>query len=192
MNEMVRVVAVLIVSLVLGVTTALLVINNPPARAGVRNGSWVTNLEIGSAEAGIYVRAVVARMGLFALNKTETIYYAAVADDTGKPLRSGCDYRIEGKPLPTRWWSITLYGEDHFLIPNERGVYAYNMKNLERDDDEGFTIHLSGSKKAGNWLPAGDREQKLSLSLRCYNPEPSMYQKPEKIALPRITREGCR
>ena len=192
MKRAVQIGAVLIVSLVLGVGSALLLINNPPAGAGVRNGSWVTNLEVGSADAGIYVRAVVARIGLFALNKTETIYYTALVDDAGERLRSGCDYRIEGKPIPTRWWSITAYGEDHFLIPNEQGIYAYNLKKLERDGDGGFTIHLSRSKKEGNWLPSGDREQQLSLSLRCYNPEPVMYRKPEKTALPRIIREVCR
>ncbi len=192
MIKAVKICAVLLVSVVLGVGSALAVIDNPPVGSGVKNGAWVTNLDVGSAGAGMYLRAVVARIGLFALNKTETIYYAATVDDAGESLRSDCDYRIEGGPMQTRWWSITLYGEDHFLIPNPQGIYAYNMKNLAPDPDGGFVIHVSRSKKGRNWLPSGDEKQRLSLSLRCYNPQPVMYEKPEAIALPRIVREGCR
>jgi len=140
----------------------------------------------------MYLRAVIARVGLFALNKTETIYYNADRDDEGRGLRSGCDYRIEGQEVPARWWSITLYGADNFLVANPQHRYSYNMKNVAREPDGSYKIFVSRSAHAGNWIPSGEAEQALALSLRCYNPEAVLYEKPEAVELPRIIREGCR
>lgn len=187
-----KILLVLVISLGLGVGSALAIIYHPPAASGVKNGPWITNLKVGSADAGMYVRAVVARVGLFALNKTETIYYTAYADQDGGRLRSNCDYSIVGKDIPARWWSVTLYGEDNFLIPNPQHIYSYNMTNLKREPDGTFRIFVSQSPKPGNWLPAGAASQNLTITLRCYNPEPILYQQPEKVELPRIIKEGCR
>jgi len=181
-----------LISLFLGVGSALGLIFFPPMSLGVKNGAWTTNLKIGSADAGMYLRAVIARVALFALNKTETIYYHADHDDEGESLRSGCDYRIEGRDLDARWWSITLYGGDNFLIPNHERRYSFNLKNVAREADGTYRIFISLSEKEGNWIPSGGRDQPLSLSLRCYNPAPIVYEKPEEIELPRIIREGCR
>jgi hypothetical protein len=191
MKFFVRSLAVLVISLLLGLGSAWLMIYHPPLRLGVKNGSWQTNLEVGSREANLYLRAYVARIGLFALNKTETIYYLAETDDTGEPLRSVCNYRIQGQELPARWWSITVYGADNFLIPNALDRYSFNMKSVTRDSDGTYAIRLSRTRQPGDWLPAGEKDQRISLSLRCYNPKPVMYEEPEKIALPRILKEDC-
>ena len=180
------------IAFVLGSGSALLLIHHPPVKSGVKNGAWTTNFNVGSSDAGMYLRAVIARIGLFALNKTETIYYKADCDDEGQRLCSSCDYRIEGKEIDTRWWSITLYGEDHFLIANEHNRYAYNMKNLAREPDGTYKIFISMSEKKGNWLPSGKEDQLLSLTLRCYNPKPMLYEQPENIELPRIIKVRCK
>lgn len=159
--------------------------------ASLKNGPWFTNLTIGSEEAGIYTRAAVAEHGLFALAQSEAVYYTAYADEDGQPLRGGCDYRIEGKDLDARWWSITVYGEDDFLIPNDENRYSYNGKNVTYDADGRYTIHLSRTAKEGDWLPAGN-EEKLSLWLRLYNPGPAFYESASTVELPRIVREGCK
>jgi len=180
------------ISIILGVGSALWVLNHPPYGFFVSNGPWVTSLKLGSAEGGMYLRAIVARQGLLALNKTEAIYYLAENDSEGDRLSSECDYRIEGDDLPARWWSLTLYGEDNFLIPNQPGIYSYNMKNLKREDGGAYRVFVSRSAKNRNWLPSGEKDQKLSLGLRCYNPEPVLYERPATVRLPRIIKEGCR
>ncbi len=192
MKSAIKFLVAVILALVLGVGSALWVIYYPPVKPAVRNGAWYTNLKVGSADADMYLRAYIARIGLFALNKKETIYYHAETDDEGEPLRSGCDYLIEGRNIPARWWAITLYGEDHFLIPNEERRHSYNMRNVEREPDGTFRVHMSSGPKDRNWLPAGGGDQRLSLSLRVYNPEPIVYEEPDRIILPRITKEGCR
>ena len=83
----------------------------------VSNGPWTTSLYTGSSEGGPYLRARVAVHGLLALSREETVYYTALRDSDGAMLNGNCTYRLEGRDPPTRWWSITAYGADDFLIP---------------------------------------------------------------------------
>jgi hypothetical protein len=182
----------LLASLVLGIGSALWLLKFPPAdKSLIVNGPWRTSLAVGSPRAGMYLRAWVALNGLFALNKTETIYFSADTDEHGQPLRSGCDYRVEGGDIAARWWSITVYGADNFLIPNEAMRYAFSSRDIARNADNHYAIALSSTPKTGNWLPSG-RQDQLNLSLRLYNPSPEVYQKPGELELPRIIREACR
>jgi hypothetical protein len=175
-------------ALVLGVATALWVIVRPPVMPVIRNGAWVTNLKVGSRDAGMYLRAYIALTGLFALNIKETIYYRASVDDDGEPLMSDRSYVIEGEDIATRWWAIILYGQDNHLIANGSGRHSFNMGNLEREADGGYRIAMSPEPAARNWLPTGDKRQRLSLSLKVYNPDASVYDRPGEIRLPRIRR----
>ena len=192
MKSFVKISIVVALALILGVGSALWVIHYPPVKPGVRNGAWQTNLEVGGVDADMYLRAYIARIGLFALNKTETVYYHANADSSGEPLTSNCDYRIEGESLPTRWWAITVYGEDHFLIPNPQKRYSFNKNDVKRSENGSYSIYISRAEKDGDWIPAGEKKQRLSLTLRLYNPEPVIYEQPAKVPLPRIIEEGCR
>jgi hypothetical protein len=191
MKKALQYVVMVLTALILGVGSAVWVINAAPGFGAIRNVAWTTSPLIGSAEAGMYLRAVVAKIALFTLTRTETIYYTAVTDDAGEPLRVECDYLIEGRDVDARWWSITAYGEEHFLIPNAWNRYSYNMKNITRDEKDGYKIHLSGTPKQGSWLPSGDRGR-LSLTLRAYNPAPSLYENMATADLPRIRKVGCR
>ena len=180
-----------VIALILGIGSALWAIRNTSRAAWLHNGAWRVNLAIGSEELGMYSRAAVAFAGLFAMQKSEAIYFSASIDDEGRPLQSDCDYRIEGTDLDTRWWSITLYGSDFFLIPNSQKRYSYNGGNLIREPDGSYRIWISKSARPGNWIPSGSEEQ-LHLTLRLYNPMPSVYEQPDRIGLPRIIRETCR
>jgi hypothetical protein len=155
-----------------------------------KNGVWNTNLAVGSEDAGMHTRAFIALNGLFALGKSETIYYQTDIDDEGSLLSSNCDYRLEGIDFDARWWSITVYGNDQFLIPNKLNRYSFNVDNLVRERDNSYKIHLSGNAKKKNWLPSGNQQQ-LYLTIRLYNPEFSVYEHPDKIKLPRIIKEKC-
>lgn len=191
MRKVLKILLSILVAIILGIGSAFIGIRVIARGSAVKNGAWLTNLAVGSKEAGIYTRAAVAIAGLFALNQEETIYYRADSDDSGQPLHSGCDYRIDGRDIDTRWWSITVYGSDNFLIPNDKNRYAYNGRNVVRKTDGSYTIRLSSTPKEGNWLPTGNQDN-FSLSLRLYNPAPVVYENPGTIRLPRITREECK
>lgn len=160
---------------------------------GVADGPWQTNANIGSAAAGPYLRAGIAVAGLLALNKSETVYYTATRDSEGQPLRSNCIYAVEGGDPPARWWSITAYGADHFLIPNERKAYAVAKTNVARDADGRFRITAGGPAQGVNWLSVGEAAaaQPFSLTLRLYNPEASVVANLAGVELPRIRKQGC-
>lgn len=191
MKQILKYLSVVLIALVLGIGSALLSINIVPRKSSIKNGAWTTNPLTGSKEADMYLRAAVSLIGLFALNKTETIYYTAFADDDGNPLRTDCDYIMEGGDMDARWWSTTAYGADHFLIPNDENRYSYNMKNTGRDKNDQYKIYLSATPKQGNWLPVGDGGN-FSLSLRVYNPAPTVYEHMGTIQLPRIIKGVCK
>ena len=191
MKFVMKLMMLILIALVLGGGTAFYALSNPQIikEGFIANGPWTTSLLFGNESSGIYSKAVVAKIGLFALNRKETIYFTAFTDSDGEPLQSTYRYRIEGGSLDTRWWSLTVYGEDNFLIPNKHKRYAYSMNNVEQKTDGSYTIGLSKTPQQGNWLPTGDLDQKLSLTLRLYNPPADIYKKLETIQLPRIIKE---
>ena len=154
-------------------------------------GPWQTSLVTGSVDADIYTRARIAIGGLFALNRAEAIYFTALKDDDGRPLRARCSYVIEGKPVAARWWSITAYADDHFLIPNGANRFSYNMGNLNLGPDGAFKVMVSPTEQPGHWLPTGDGSGGFNLLFRLYNPSPVIAVYPGAAQLPSIKSIGA-
>jgi len=50
-------------------------------------------------------------------------------------------------------------------------------------------IKLSTEEQPDNWIPLGDQSGYFRITLRCYNPQPSMIEKSESANLPVIIRE---
>ncbi|MEQ8326733.1 MAG: DUF1214 domain-containing protein [Parvibaculum sp.] len=188
-----KLVTVLVVALVLGAGSAIFVLRAGGLGGEVAVGPWETSLVIGSAQADPYTRARVAIGGLLALNRSETIYFTAPRDDAGDPLRVSCSYKIAGSDLPARWWSITLYGEDHYLVPNLQDRYSYGGETVAREEDGSFVIAVGPDEMDGNWIPTGGGQtgDTFTLTLRLYNPDESAAQNPGGIALPQIAKEAC-
>jgi len=84
-----KILAVLVVGTMLGIlATRLTLLRRPPGT--ITNGPWSTSLTNGSAQSDPYRRAMVAIHGLFALNRSEAIYYSANADSDGHRLDGDC------------------------------------------------------------------------------------------------------
>jgi len=179
-----------VLSVVLGLGSAALSIRIVSRRGAIRIGPWATSTTVGSREAGMYERAAVAIHALFVLNRAETIYYRAHVDDSGRELDARCDYQIRGRPLDSRWWSITAYGSDEFLIANAQDRYSFNMANLAREPDGSFFIRASSRPQPGNWLPLGGKGH-VSFTLRLYVPSAEIAAHLERATLPSIAGE-CR
>lgn len=184
-----KILAVLVVGAALGlfVTWATVVRGSMPG--GVFDGPWKTNLAVGSEQSDPYTRAAVALHGLFALNRRETIYYTATADSDGRRLDGGCRYAVEGGDPQARWWSITAYGADDFLIPNPAARYSVAKTTVARRADGSFAVTVGGSAGGSNWIPV--RAGSFSLTLRLYNPSPAVALDPEHAALPALKRVSC-
>lgn len=195
-------------SIVLGLGSAWYAVSAGLSGGEVANGPWRTSLVTGSQQADLHTRARVAVGGLLALAPSETVYWNADVDAEGHRLDARCDYRIEGEELPARWWSLTAYAADHFLIPNDAGRHSFSQTTLARAPGGPWTIRVStepapvasGARSEAkqseveNWLPSGrsGAADPFALTLRLYNPSPEVYEQPDAVHLPRIVRERCR
>ena len=185
-----RLILATLVAVALGVGSAYyLVLHGTGQQDIVINGPWRTSLAAGGVDADMYTRAHVALVGLLALNKTETIYYTANRDSRGEPFDPACSYRIEGRDPDARWWSITAYGRDFYLIPNPQKKYAVGKTNMVRAADGSFIIRLSQAPVDGNWIATSP--DGFEITLRLYNPGPRVLANADTVELPTITRETC-
>jgi hypothetical protein len=180
-----------VVALLVGVTSAYVAVEWGGSRAVYHVGPWTVDTSMGSPRADLYSRARTSLHALMALEKKETLYYIATHDSSGALLRGDCTYLVAGEDPAARWWSITAYGADHYLVPNDANVFSFSKTTVGRRETGDFLIRVSAQQKPGNWLPvrAGDA---FDLTLRLYNPERRVYEQPWAAALPAVTMEGCR
>ena len=191
MRAVIKWTTVVIVAAVIAALSIVAVFKFTRSSFNVKNGKWETNLNSGSPDADMYTRALVAMFGLFALNKSETVYFHTSVDNNGNDLTSECDYVIKGKNLDCRWWSITAYGADRFLIPNIYNIYAKSKKNIKYESDGTYRIKISPEFRNGNWIPIG-KKGNFRLHLRLYNPSQTIYDTISSIELPKVYREKCK
>ena len=135
--------------------------------------------KIGRYGADFVLRAVTARVGLWANTPDEAFYPYADQDGSGRRL-DGARHRYvlhfaKDKIPPARaFWSLTMYDKDLFLYDNELDRYALGDRSegLERDADGGLTIYLQHVRPAAgrvaNWLPAP--ATRFTVTLRLYDP----------------------
>jgi hypothetical protein len=153
------------------------------------DGPWQTSLATGSARSGPYTRAKVAMHGLLAINRTETIYYTAYTDSSGAPLDGACTFDIVGHDPDARWWSVTAYGADDFLIPNPVERYSISKNSVLRAADGSFSATVGSAAHVQNWIPTA--RAPFSLTLRLYNPGASVQSEPAGASLPVIVKDSC-
>jgi hypothetical protein len=175
----------LLLSMLLGLGATVAWLWGSGFGGGITVGPWQTSLATGGVDADAWTRA------LLALNRSETMYYTATHDSEGARLSGDCDYRLEGQDLAARWWSITAYGADSYLIRNRQERYSFSQTSVRREPDGGFVIHLSERETQGNWLPV-KAGAPFELTARFYNPAQSVQEQPAAVQLPLIVRGECR
>lgn len=153
----------------------------------IESGGWVGNLNSGSPAADPYTRALVAKAGLLALNRRETLYFDRTLDDQGAPLREDCDYRMQSTTLPARWWSVTLYAADDFLAVN--GDEAHSV-DATRAAGRPLTTTITPRRVEGAWISSRNAGR-FALTLRLYHPVPDVGTQPARHRLPTVTRLSC-
>jgi hypothetical protein len=181
--------AALVAGIALGLFATWATVFRAAGPNALSDGPWQTSLATGSARSDLYTRAKVAIHGLLALNRSETIYYTAYADSSGTPLDGACAYDIVGHDPDARWWSITAYGADDFLIPNPVDRYSISKNSVLRGDDGSFSATVGSAAHVQNWIPTA--RAPFSLTLRLYNPGTSVQSEPGTAALPVIVKDSC-
>ncbi len=190
MNTAVKIILTLVAGTVLGLALTWVTVFRGDMPGGISDGPWRTNLAIGSAGGDMATRASVALHGLLALGRGETIYYTASADSAGAPLSGACSYTVTGRDPDTRWWSITAYGADDYLIPNPGKHYSVSKNDVVRAADGSFRAEVSAAPAATNWIALAPG--RFTLTLRLYNPGWHAAADPAHTPLPKIEKTSCR
>ncbi len=197
--KVIRLLGVAVLTLALSVYFLVRNIGSGLGALSVENGNWITNVSTGSSDAGIMLKATIAMGGLLASTRENSMYYRLDSLDE-EPLRLNCRYRIEGMDYDADWWSITAYGWDNFLIPNQQKRYSFNNENIVRRADGSWVIYVAAEEQTVNWLPVGPsgapswRKRSghdFDLLLRLYTPGKAYLEAPQSAPLPTVTLEGC-
>ncbi len=190
MGFLVRLVLAVVAGVLLGIASAWALLDRVADQQFVANGAWRIAPDAGSATAGLYTRAAIAKDALLALPRTEALYLNATHDDSGAALVSTCSYTVAGGALPAAWWSLTAYDSHGFLIANPQHRYSFPGSEVAAADGS-FSVVVSRDAVPGAWLPLGDTKR-FSLTLRLYQPTASAAGNPKSFLAPRIVKGACR
>ena len=149
------------------------------------NGWTIGALTGGSAEqynGNWLARAVVATVGLYALDSLEATYPVTRALADGTPLDTGkhaysLTFKAGELPPVNAFWSLTLYdAQSQYLVKNPINRYLINspmLPELQKNTDGSITLYIQnespGKDRESNWLPGPDGE--IYLVLRLYWPK---------------------
>lgn len=179
--------SILVVGVALGLGALRVLTDRAINESGVKNGPWITNAAYGDKDAPLLLKIGVARRGLLALAKEETIYFTAREDSEGRPLRGECFYYVAGEVPQARWWSFTMYAGDDFLVDNPPDIYS--IVPYPNQTDVEFIVGLTPPPDNTQWLPSARGQ--ISITVRMYSPEPSVYEALATTPLPFISRGDC-
>lgn len=191
MKAVVKWAGLVLLGIVLGSGLAVWQVRSSGLGNDVRVGPWSTGRDVGTADADMKTRAIIALRGLLALPAREARYFNAVTDSAGAPLSGKCRYAVRGGTIAARWWSVTLYDKGGWLIPNASNRYSIGSARIPAADADHWTVWIAPDEQPGLWIPTGT-DGPFELTLRTYRPRGDMARDPARITLPTITREACR
>lgn len=156
-------------------------------------GPWVAWTNAARGDADPYTRAHFMREGMLPLSSDVAATYLARTDSAGGKLQPSCEYAIEGRDLPSSWWSLSVFDDRGRLIQNSLQRHGYTSETVALRPDGSFTIILARDARPGNWTPIGG-SRRLALLLTVVDP-PKLIDGTlagAEIQPPGIRRVTCR
>lgn len=137
------------------------------AKSGEVQDGWLVNLKVGHYGTDYMARAWLSAFGIPANAPKDAVYPVGLTDADGEPLdASQHDYVIHfasesDLPPAEGFWSLTMYDDQYFFIPNPLNRYTLSERNtLKKNADGSIDLYLQkgnpGPDKESNWLPAPD------------------------------------
>lgn len=147
------------------------------------DGGWNTPPNGAAWGYDYLTRAATAKSNMYTNQPSETRYFFLEVDDSGDRLKGESNYTItfpKGKTPPVNgFWSLTMYGPEHFFESNDLKRYSVgtkNVKDMKMNADGSLTVYIQhnspGKDKEANWLPAPASE--FDMTLRTYWPKPEV------------------
>ena len=171
----------------MGVGAALWDVRNGTLGNDIEIGAWTTGRDIGTAQADMLTRATVALRGLLALPASEARYFTARTDSAGRALSGSCSYTMSGQALSARWWSVTLYDRQGWLVSNRWNQHSAGSAGAAAAP---WQLIIAPQPQAGLWIATGN-DDAFELTLRTYRPSGVLASDPARAAMPTITRGTC-
>jgi hypothetical protein len=141
--------------------------------------NWSTQSNGAAFGTDYFTRTAVAKSNIFVNKPNETKYFYQDLDGAGQRLNGANRYTVtfaKDQTPPVRgFWSLTLYNEYHFFVPNDIKRYSVGTKSksLTYNVDGSLTIYVQADPppeaQRGNWLPAPKGD--FSLFMRSYWPK---------------------
>lgn len=180
----------LILSMILGIGTAWVALDDAHGIFRQKYGPWVLRQKAGAPDADPYTVAHFIRSGMLPAKALEVMYFFAHQDTAGRPLKARCTYAVDGKAIEATRWSLSLYNSKGHLVRNPARRYGFNSENIIRTDKDMIHLVIAPEAQPGNWLPGGG-EGRRQLILRLYNPSRAYVSDPASTPLPEIRRTKC-
>ena len=182
--------AAIVAGIVLGAASAWATLEVGRDNFSERYGAWTHNRAAGSTAAGMYTRAIIAREGLLALSAREALYFNLAEDQDGRPLTEHCIYELSGREFDARWWSVTLYADDGFLVQNNDLAHSIDASRVRPGPGGAWRARIAPVRgDAPYWLSSRGARREFSLTLRVYNPQRDFRASAE--TLPALNRLSC-
>jgi hypothetical protein len=181
-----------LIGVVVGVGSAIALSGGALSAGDIMVGRWSSDPNVGAKAANPWLRARIARVGLLGLTKSETMYFDRTKDEAGNPLREACTYRLSGTTIPTRWWSMTIYGADQFLPRNRDGASSVDATRALAVGQTTWQGILSADRPADavSWL-SSKAAGTFSVTLRLYNPSTTDPVELSQLSFPKIELQSC-
>lgn len=145
---------------------------------------WGLVKDIGNYGKNYVVRALVAKLGIWANVPEESMYLICMTDHEGAPLDGRKRYELRfppnGTPPVDAFWSITSYDHGGRLSENKLQRPSLNSlhSQLTTAADGSLTLTVGQMALDGpppaNWLPAHNGP--FTLTFRCYNPRRELLE----------------
>ncbi len=141
---------------------------------------WSTISNEAAFGTDYFTRTAVAKSNILVNSPEETKYFYQDLDAAGARLNGANHYTVtfpkDQTPPVNGFWSLTLYNEHHFFVPNDLKRYSLGTKSktLKANVDGSLTIYVQADAPSeaqqSNWLP-GPKDADFSLYIRAYWPK---------------------
>ena len=153
-------------------------------KTGTTVNGWTTHLQnVGNYGSHYLTRGWAAHFGLGTNIPADAVYYHAASDANNNALDGTNNYVIHFAPnqVPpvNGFWSVTVYGDDGFLVENPIKRYSIGSESgLVSNADGSIDILLQSTPPTtlqSNWLPTPDPatapSSSFNLTLRLFWPD---------------------